>query len=298
MGYRPKAVQADALWFGIGIHEALAQWYLKGLKRGPHPADTFEKWVGEEIGFAKTYFGSEFEDGVWVDAKELGIWMLEEYIDFYGKDSDWEIIAVERPFSVRINRGGKVVAVFRSRWDGVLREKSTGRIFLLESKTASQINTAYLENDDQGGSYFAVATSVLRAEGVLKPHEFLTGVIYNFLRKGTPDDRPVNEEGLRLNKDNSVSKKQPAPLFRRELIERTQDEARTELERIADEVLWMNAVRRGDLPIIKTPGKDCPRCPFWDPCLMRSHGSEEALKVVLRQKYIQINPYEDDRKAA
>jgi hypothetical protein len=60
----------------------------------------------------------------------------------------------------------------------------------------------------------------------------------------------------------------------------------------------MNAIRRGELPIIKTPSKDCPRCPFWDPCLMRSHGSEEALKIVLRQKYIQINPYEDMRKAA
>ena len=43
-GFKPRFVEADAAWFGIGVHEALAQWYLKGKRRGPHPADTF--WPG------------------------------------------------------------------------------------------------------------------------------------------------------------------------------------------------------------------------------------------------------------
>src|SRR5215469_3027806 len=144
-GYKPKASkQADALWFGIGVHEARAPWYAKGRRRGPHPSDTFEKWAGDEIRYAKTWLDDNYEDAVWEDALELGIAMLEQYVDYYGKDSQWSILAVEEPFSIRITRHGKPVAIFKSRWDGVLRDLASGKIRLLEHKTASSINLAYL----------------------------------------------------------------------------------------------------------------------------------------------------------
>jgi Zierdtviridae exonuclease len=200
-GYKPKATrQADALWFGIGVHEALAPWYGKGKRRGPHPADTFEQWAGDEIRYAKTWLDDNYEDAVWEDALELGIAMLEQYVDYYGKDSQWSIIAVERPFAITITRRGKPVAIFKSRWDGVLRSLIDGKIYLLEHKTASSITTAYLEIDDQGGSYLAVASHVLHAEGVLKDGEQIAGIIYNFLRKTMPDERPQDEQGLYHNK--------------------------------------------------------------------------------------------------
>jgi len=297
-GYRPRHVQADALWFGIGIHEALAKWYLRGKRRGPHPADTWHKWVGDEVAYAKTYLDETYDSGVWEDASELGEAMLEEYVDFYGRDPQWHIISVEQPFSVRINRNGKAVAVFRSRWDGVLRNLADGRIYLVEHKTAAQIVTAYLELDDQGGSYWAVASQVLRAKGVLKEGEEIAGIIYNFLRKAMPDERPRNEQGLCLNKDGSVSKKQPPPMFvRPDPVYRTRGEQKTQLERISDEVAVMNAVRDGTIPATKTPTKDCPRCPFWGPCVLHEHGSD-SYKSVLKGNYVQIDPYEDMRKSA
>ena len=37
-GYRPISPDADAAWLGIGLHIALAKYYLKGKRRGPHPA--------------------------------------------------------------------------------------------------------------------------------------------------------------------------------------------------------------------------------------------------------------------
>lgn len=338
MGYKPKGQQADALWFGIGIHEALALWYLRGKRRGPHPAETFEAWVGDEIRYAKTWLDDQYEEAVWEDAKELGIAMLNGYVDHWGKDSQWSIISVEQPFAVRISRKGEPVAIFKSRWDGVFRDLADGQIYLLETKTASQIVTAYLEMDDQGGSYWAVASEVLQAKGVLKAGEKIAGIRYNFLRKAMPDERPQNSDGLYLNKptkadyvdalvnvdgwteaqlrkmkmddldsiaaanyilvEGEISKSQPPALFvRPEPVERTAKERKTQLERISDEVAVMNAVRSGLIPVTKTPTKDCPRCPFWIPCILHERGSD-SYKSVLASNFIQEDPYQDDRKSA
>jgi hypothetical protein len=288
MGYRQRSPQADALWFGIGVHEALAQWYLKGKRRGPHPADTWEQWCGEEINFARTYLDDTFDEPIWVDARELGIAMLEEYTNHYGRDTQWDIISIEQPFRVRITRDGEAIAYFASRWDGVLRNAEDGKIYLLENKTASQITLAYLELDDQAGSYWAVASQLLRAKGILKPTEHIEGIIYNFLRKTMPDERPQDDE---------VSKRQPPQPFVRTMIERSEREQRTQLERIADEVTVMNAMRQGIIPITKTATKDCPRCPFWVPCTLHERGSD-SYRTVLKNNYRQEDPYQDMRKAA
>jgi hypothetical protein len=298
MGYRPRDPQADALWFGIGVHEALAKWYLKGARRGPHPAYTFETWAGDEIAFARTYLDETFDEPVWVDATELGIAMLEEYVEYYGLDEQWDIISVEQQFRVRILHEGKPVAYFTSRWDGVARNLEDGLIYLLEHKTAAQIVLAYLELDDQGGSYWAVASQLLRNAGILKPDEHIEGIIYNFLRKAKPDERPQDAEGNYLNKDNSVSKRQPPQAFLRHPIERSPKEQATQLQRIADEVAVMNAVRNKTIPLTKTPTKDCPRCPFWIPCQLHERGNDHSFQVVLKNNYRQIDPYQDNRKSA
>ena len=347
-GYKPRGIQADALWFGIGIHNALAEWYLKGKRRGPHPADTWEAWCGDEIAWAKSYLTDTFEEPVWLDARDLGTAMLEGYVDQWGKDPKWHIIAVEQPFEIAIRRDRQTAVIFKSRWDGVFRDLETGLILLLESKTATQIATAYLEMDDQGGSYWAVAGRVLRANGVLKRGEEIGGIQYNFLRKAMPDERPMNSQGLRTNNPTrehyiralrsvriefveqsspksgpipvdkakladlqvaasfanlqvlgDISKSQPPPLFiRPDPIMRNQGEIATQLQRITDEVQWMNAVRDGTLPAIKTPTRDCPRCPFWGPCTLHEQGSDSYL-TLLESNYTQEDPYVDaDVKSA
>lgn len=297
MGYRPRGNQADALWFGIGVHIALAVWYDRGKRRGVHPAKTFAEWAGEEVAYAKTYLDDSYDAPVWEDATELGIAMLEAYVNNYGRDSQWDIISVEQPFSIRIVREGEPVALFRSRWDGVFRDLSDGRIYLLENKTASQIVLSYLALDDQAGSYWAVASHFLRAKGVLKPGEEIAGIMYNFLRKTKPDNRERNADGHYLNLDGQVSKRQPPPAFVREVIERSPAEQRTQLNRIADEVAAMNLVRQGILPVTKTPTKDCPWCPFFVPCQLHERGNK-SFKSVMRADFIQIDPYDDDAKSA
>jgi len=298
MGLVPKGGgQADALWFGLGIHEALANWYQPGLRRGQHPAKTFREWAGDEIAYAKTYLDETYDAPVWEDAKDLGIAMLEAYVEHYGQDHDWNILATEREFGVKVVRDGKPIAHFRSRWDGVFRDEADGQIYLLEHKTASQVATAYLELDEQAGAYWAVAGTVLRSQGILKPGEEIAGIQYNFLRKARPDDRPVDEAGLKLNKDGSVSKRQPPPLFvRPEPIERSPRERAVQMRRLADDVAVMNAMRDGTIPVTKTPTRDCPRCPFWDMCLLHERGGN-AWKAMAQSNYTQQDPYADDYKS-
>jgi PD-(D/E)XK nuclease superfamily len=293
MGLGPKHIQADARWFGIGIHLALAEWYQRGTRRGPHPAETFAAWVGDEIAYAKTWLDENYEEAKWEDAKELGTAMLEAYVDHWGRDPQWHIISVEQQFKVKIIKAGEPVALFASRWDGVARDLGTGDIILLEHKTASQVNTAYLEMDDQAGSYCAVASQVLRAKKVLKPTEKIAGIQYNFLRKAKPDTRPVNELGERLNKDQTVSLRQPPPMFvRPDLVERNDRMNRTQLERIADEVGIMNLLRQGAIPVTKTITRDCPRCDFWIMCQLHERGGN-AWKEVMKSDFVQRSPYQD-----
>src|SRR5882757_9431655 len=75
-GLVPKGPPANALWFGIGIHLALAEWYKgPGLKRGRHPADTWGKYVNGEIAYIRTqkYDGADYSDDEFVEALDLGL---------------------------------------------------------------------------------------------------------------------------------------------------------------------------------------------------------------------------------
>lgn len=336
LGLRPKGKQADARWFGIGIHEALALWYLPERARGPHPAETFGKWADGEIAWVKTWLGDDYDEATWVDAVELGIAMLNGYVEHYGRDPQWEVIAVEHPFKVRLKQAGKPVALFASRWDGVIRDRRTGLVLLLEHKTASQINLAYLDGDNQALAYLAVANDYLRAQGILRPGENIGGIQYNFLRKSLPDDRPKNAQGYSLNKptkehyiaalvgvdgwtveqlrkmkadeldsiaaanfivvQGEVSKNQQAPLFvRPDPILRSPAEMKTQLIRITEEVQVMNLVRNGTIPVTKTRNRDCPRCDFWDMCLLSDRG-DDRWKEIMRAAYTVNDPYTDIRE--
>jgi len=296
MGYVKKNHSPDSLWFGIGVHLALANWYQGGKIRGPHPAQTFAEWAGDE--FREIRVRETWDDEPrYVDACELGVAMLEHYVEHYGRDDHWDVLAVERPFNVIVRDHGRAIARVMSRWDGVARDERDGELYLLEHKTASSIATAYLELDDQAGLYWAVASQVLRREGVLGRREHISGIVYNFLRKQFPDERDQDEEGRYLNKDGSVSKKQPAPYFVREVIERQPKEQLAQLERLTDEVTVMNAVRSGKIPLWKNTTKDCTFCPMVGPCKLHERGGN-AYQDLLAAQYDQEDPYANYRKSA
>lgn len=300
-GYRIKGKSSLPLWFGTGIHECLAQWYVgPGQKRGIHPADYWLDWVGEEVEQIRTAQSDNFKEDIWVDARDLGEAMLVGYIERYGRDESWDVVAPEETFQIDIpfrNKEG-VLAIYAGTFDLVYRDLSDGSIWLGEHKTAKAISTSHLGLDDQAGSYWAIASRVLQSRGVLKKGDRIEGIMYNFLRKGFSDDRLENEKGQKLNKDGSVSKNQPSPLFLRHPVDRTKAEQASQLKRIQDEVSWMDIARRNPDRITKNSTQNCHwDCSFFDMCELHEKGGtqwEEFAKAV----YVQQDPYADHRKSA
>lgn len=295
MGLRKKGKQAAPLWFGNGIHEALAQWYCgPGLRRGMHPADFWIDWVDSET--SRLGIDShEFEE-----ERNLGETMMVNYVETYGIDEHWHVIAPEETFSLSIPyRGGAgEMAIYAGTYDLVYRDLTDDRIWLGEHKTAKQIITSHLAMDDQAGTYLATASTILRHRGVLGAKEEIEGIMYNFLRKGVPDERPEDTEGRKLNKDGSVSKQQPSALLLREPVERTAGEQAAQLERIQTEALWMGEVRKRPNLLTKSPTRDCSwDCQFFDLCQVHEKGGDDWIDFA-DAMFDQDDPYADHRKSA
>lgn len=204
-GWRKPGAAPNALWFGTGIHLAFADWYLPGTKRGIDPRETWEKYCKDEIRAIKVSKadlagGDDLQE--WTDALELGHHVLGHYLETYGHDESWEVIAREQTFGVKIPHPrikGRAITDLRGTFDGAYRDLLDGRIKLMEHKTAATIRTGHLTLDDQGGTYCTVSTFSLRKQGLIGPKEIVEGTTYNFLRKAYKDERPVNEQGLYTN---------------------------------------------------------------------------------------------------
>ena len=325
---------ANPLWFGSAVHEALAAWYLPGLERGPHPVETFNKFLEGERSVIVT---SEEEEIEYVDARALGVDMLTRYVEKYGKDESWFVVATEMKGKVILPRPemkifGRVRPSiqrwlrYHFTWDGVYRDLKDDQLKLMEHKTAASIVTSHLPLDNQAGSYWAVASQVLEKMGVLKQGEEIVEITYNFLRKAMADTRPRNADGHYTNKPvkqhfvdaigegltgketlvrlqeiadelgievlGDVSKSQPPEYFERHPVYKTQAERETQIRRIQDEALFSEAYRKGFLPIVKSPSRDCGWCQFSKMCEMDESGDKEAVEMLKEVQFHTASPYE------
>ena len=285
-GWQPKT-SAPALRFGTLVHKALEARYPPGRKRGPEPARTFEALYEEELQ-EQEKFGFRDEDGTWHDAGVMGVSILEEFVDEYGDDDEWEVISSEQTFRVRISRGLTYVGTF----DGVWKNRRSKVIVLKEWKTAATVWDDFLHLDEQAGSYWAFAPGWLRRKGILQPDQDMKGILYTFLRKAKPDDRPRNELGQYLNKDGTVSKRQPAPLFHRQLVYRDRMDRQMIRGRVKAQAAEMEMVRDGRLMAYKAPNMmTCRGCPFMGVCELHETGAD--YRPLLQGAFEKYNPYSD-----
>lgn len=198
----------NALWFGSAVHEALAAWYIPGTKRGVHPAETFVSVLEGERSILVDNDDDEME---YVNARELGVDMLNRYVEHYGQEEWKEYISAEYAGNVTFARHKReafgTTIPPRKQWlryhftaDGVYRDLRSGELWLDEHKTAASIWNDLLPLDDQAGSYWAIVPTILKRKGLLKPGEEIAGISYNFLRKAMGDTRPyiLHENGAKL----------------------------------------------------------------------------------------------------
>lgn len=304
-GYNLRLAKAGppsaALRFGTLVHQALAAYYKPGIRRGPHPATTFSKLYEAELlqGWPQLYLhGDEFDDKA-VDGGILGPEMLTNYIDLYGKDERYEIIQPEQDFQLDIlnPKTGKYLFTYVSEMDAVVKDRMTGKLGLFEHKTSSSTRMdpfgAPLALDEQGSAYWTFGTMWLHETGQLKPDEDLDFMLYNFLRKASKDLRKTDTEGHALNKDGSISKRQPLPLFRRENVMRGKEEREVVFRRALNEFREMEMVRQGKLAIYKAPGRHCNFCQFRDMCEVHETGSDWEPMLDM---YGEWDPYEIHHK--
>ena len=300
MGLVPIQTRQDARWFGTGIHLALAEYYTppgdNGFVRGRDPLDTWEEFCKGQNAVLKAgdYYDDESEYE-FVQARELGISMLSEYFIMYGEDSHWEVLMPETRFEANIpftaDQIRREVPQDVMLWDEKNITKIVGtfdmpvrdhsfpkpRIMVVDHKTTNKReNTKHLVKDDQAGTYIAVGTHYLRHQGLIKKNEAIDGMIFNYLRKAKPPDKPRNAQGQVLNKDGSVSKVQPAPLFWREQVMRGKANRMRQVERIAEDAEQIARARLGLIPILKAPGEHCNWCDFSDLCDIDENGDDFA----------------------
>jgi hypothetical protein len=205
---KPNEAFSHPLIFGDMIHRALAEYYVpetrKERRRGPHPSQTFHRIYNEMDRRAKD-FNIHVDDERWVNTLELGVAMLEGYIDKW-KDEDEDILVLypEMPFQLDLDDPdtGEYLCTYVGTTDSLVMRMSTRQVGLLEHKTAATISTSHLFIDEQASTYWTLIPEWLLRNEIFprgKMPEF-SFMLYNYLRKGMPEDRPVNDQGQALNK--------------------------------------------------------------------------------------------------
>jgi hypothetical protein len=287
-----------ALRFGDISHQSLAAWYVPGRKRGEKPWLAFERIYKEQLFQGQEEFDVWDDDERVVDALELGIEMMKNYVDEYGDDDHIRVISSEMPFQVDVyDKHGKYMVTYVGSLDLVFEDMSSRQLGVIETKTAAAISTKHLGLDEQAGSYWAFAPEALQAKGLLKPGQDIDFILYNFMRKAFKDTRPRNDRGQSLNKPTKdallerattlgldlpkrptvedltlalesageepeklgePSKSQPPPLFLRQKVYRDEADRENLMYRVRAQAYEMALVKAGKLPVYKNPGGTYP----------------------------------------
>jgi hypothetical protein len=247
--WQPETISA-ALSRGKLFHSVLEAHYSAkattldsgGVNQGVGPWDVFNE--------AEDTAGDEWD---------VVKWMYEGYLEHYGPDKQWEILAVEQRVEdwLRFPKSRRSSFKLKGFVDLLVRDHSAGGgLWIVDHKTCSELpKQKALDFDDQFGIYMWL----LKRQG----HD-IRGVIYNACRT------------KKLKRDMSLDER-----FRREYTVRTD----RELETMAGEALQtfrsaygghVRGAKGGDILPPRSPDPDrCGwRCPFSEPCLMSRKGRD------------------------
>lgn len=205
----PISFSTGPLLFGSLGHLALASYYIPGKKRGAPPEETWDQITTDLWDAVKNvpYMDDEIE-GTWEDARTLGHKVLVNYQARYGTDDHWEVLWTEDQFHQRIPnpydlrkkvKRPRAIVEYVGTIDLIVRNHETGLVEYVDHKFMKSIETEHLYIDDQNGGYLSIGTHELRKRGTIGPKEAVRVLVYNFLRKALPPDKPRNANGKYTN---------------------------------------------------------------------------------------------------
>lgn len=297
MGLTPRAITFGALELGTWVHYALSEWYGKGFERNGILSDHFNHIANADIAIAHDANVPQYVLDKAEELALLGLSMVTAYEQHYDTDESVYVIGAELPLEFTISDSNdNVVAVHRLKPDLVYKDEYDD-VWLMEHKTAAQIRTEHLAIDDQARPYGAMAGAGLRKLGVITDDCRFRGVMYNFLRKGLSDDRETDSHGRALNKNGTVSRRQPAPLFVRHPVHLTQAAKVMALKRLQQDTIAVTALTQAlrertidPAYLPKTPHNSCPKtCQYFTMCVAEEQGSD--IRDMQRQMFRRENPY-------
>lgn len=238
------------------------------------------------------------------DVRDLVSWMYTGYLDFYGNDPDWEIVAVEFPFQVWLPTltGGRSNFKLKGKIDLVIRWK--GKLYIVDHKSCKDLPTGKkLELDDQFGLYtwamkqlgkpiFASMHSAARTQRNAAKPESLDSIIKRadaaglLVNMGGADRKAYAKNQQELHPNAGTVEQTLDSRFKRTPLYRGD----TELDRIArDAYLTVrNAYRSGEAER-NTDVERCGwRCPFTEACLHgRKTTNAQELDYLRTAGYVQ-----------
>jgi hypothetical protein len=228
-------------------------------------------------------------------------------------------------------RGYRPMVTLVGTFDLCYRDLNDDKVKMVDHKTAAQLTTDHLTLDEQASTYIAVATTALRHQGLIGAKESVVGMEYNFIHKVKPFKEPLKQhyidaleaEGFhdveqadgrvvpigKLLKDSlkDICEAQEievrgdrtdAQLFMRHYVGRTFKERQRQIVRISEEARVMDLVRTGQLPLLKTPQRDCNWCQYFDMCELDESGDQEAVDYFVETTMKKADPYFDHRDDA
>lgn len=295
-GLVPKVSTQHALTLGSWFHDALERWYGIGFNRNSTLREQMEAIVEVSANPPRLHGLPDTLANTIRGAANLAVNMARAYDCKYGADRELYIVATEVPLEFELFRDDDMRIMHLLKPDAVVRIDN--QYWLLEHKTAKSIRTDHLVIDDQARPYGVMAERALKNKGILGPNDRIEGILYNYIRKAQPDTRDMNADGKYLNKDGSVSKRQPIPQFLRHTVTLTDRAKRITLRRLISEACQVATCTRdlhdktyGLTQLRKTSHWACPRmCEYFQICSAHESGSD--ITEMTRSLFRVENPYD------
>lgn len=282
--------EGHALTKGTLYHDVMEIHYkgLQQIQRGAwseeQGMDHIARGVAELLWPQDGSDQSELQSLVW--------WMYQGYVEKYGKDSQWEILAVEVKFQARLKNpdGTPSKYLLKGKLDLVVRDRKTGKIWIVDHKSGANLpDQMELDIADQFGLY----AWLLREAGIE-----VIGAIHSANRTTrNQGDRPENQDENGEPLKASTKKQTLDQRMRRTLLNRGDKE----LDSIARDALavainaYPEAAGREPLPIYSAPKPTmggCNWCDFLDAHLQARKGrsiqsalTEQGFEQVLEERY-------------
>lgn len=165
--------EAEALARGTLFHSVMEAHY--GTKK--KIVDEGDEVEAQDLYLNVMPFLAEEGTGAQTERQELVEWMYRGYVELYGLDGDWEIVAVERPLTVPLrDRQGRPTGLGLSGTvDLLVKDHAVGSgLWIVDHKTCKNLPK---QKDFDMEDQTAIYTYLLKQEGL-----DVRGAIYNYVR--------------------------------------------------------------------------------------------------------------------